>query len=95
MALAAAATAGAATAAATASSDLAAAQTAVLVWHLAITALAGLEHIVVLSPVVGQRRSQNVIDYSAFRFNFSALKVDIPAYFAIHSAENPLIGRKI
>ena len=30
--------------------------------------------------------------YSAFRFKFSALKVDIPAYCAIHSAENPLIG---
>ena len=32
--------------------------------------------------------------YSLFRFKFSALKLDFPAYCAIHSAENALIGRK-
>ena len=33
--------------------------------------------------------------YSTFRFKISALKVDIPAYSAIHNAENPRLGLKI
>ena len=45
-------------------------------------------------PEILRPRTANNIGYSMFRFNFSALKIEFPGYCAIHSAENPELGRK-